>query len=186
MIIYIIDGVSSGFGPGNPDADGLIRVQMDGIATKQKRVSGALVSTMFNPSMRLIFTDDATTFLGNIFARMLANPLKFFRDKATPPEPDTVSELIRKKKSSSINENNILSLFLSQIPNISYGIAQAITKVYGNMGRLVHEMTAIETVSLMEKKLALIPVTEKRNVGKKTASSIIRHLGLGVVHETIS
>ena len=88
--------------------------------------------------------------------------------------------LLKKRKKDNINRNNILVLYLSQIPGISTSVGETINNQFKTMNNLITFLNTFETNEKKIEYLSNIEVNIKNNktrrIGNKIASRIIELL----------
>ena len=107
---------------------------------------------------------------------MLKNPEKYF-DK---DNKINISCLLKKRKKDNINRDNILTLYLCQIPGVSTSIAEELTIQFKTMSGLINYLNNYENDLKKADALSNIRINIKNNktrrIGNKTSTRIIELL----------
>ena len=142
-----------------------------------------LLSAILNTSLcnnfgtfTTINTDETIFILEELVNRMLKNPEKYF-DK---DNKINISCLLKKRKKDNINRDNILTLYLCQIPGVSTSIAEELTIQFKTMSGLRNYLNNYENDLKKADALSNIRINIKNNktrrIGNKTSTRIIELL----------
>mgnify|MGYP006099475359 CR=1 FL=1 len=142
-----------------------------------------LLSAILNTSLcnnfgtfTTINTDETIFILEELVNRMLKNPEKYF-DK---DNKINISCLLKKRKKDNINRDNILTLYLCQIPGVSTSIAEELTIQFKTMSGLINYLNNYENDLKKADALSNIRINIKNNktrrIGNKTSTRIIELL----------
>jgi|TARA_B110000259_G_scaffold179839_1_gene219808 ERCC4-type nuclease len=142
-----------------------------------------LLSAMLNTALcndfgtfTTINTNETIFILEELVNRMLKNPDKYF-NKTNQIDN---SFLLKKRKKDNITRDNILILYLCQIPGVSTSISEELNKKFKTMNNLITELNKYDTDLNKIEYLANITITIKNNktrrIGNKTANKIIELL----------
>ena len=107
---------------------------------------------------------------------MLKNPDKYFN------KTDKIdnSYLLKKRKKDNITKDNILVLYLSQIPGVSSSIGERLSYEFKTMNNFISFLNTFETPQEKIKHLENIEVelknNKKRKIGNKISTRIIELL----------
>lgn len=111
-----------------------------------------------------------------LIKRMLKNPDKYFNKTKQIDN----SYLLKKRKKDNINRDNILVLYLSQIPGVSTSVGKTINNQFKTMNNLITFLNSLETKENKINYLSNIEVKIKNNktrrIGEKIAIRIIELL----------
>lgn len=143
-----------------------------------------LLSAILNTSLcnnfgtfTTINTDETIFILEELVNRMLKNPDKYFNKNNNTID---ISCLLKKRKKDNINRDNILTLYLCQIPGVSTSIAEELTKQFKTMGNLINHLNTyddnVEKISMLSNIKINIKNNKTRRIGNKTATKIIELL----------
>jgi len=143
-----------------------------------------LLSAILNTSLcnnfgtfTTIDTDETIFILEELVNRMLKNPDKYFNKNNNSID---ISYLLKKRKKDNINANNILTLYLCQIPGVSTSIAEELTKQFKTMSNLINHFNTYgentEKIIMLSNIRINIKNNKTRRIGDKTATKIIELL----------
>lgn len=142
-------------------------------------ILSAILNTTLRDDFGIFLTRDIneTIFiLEEIILRILKNTDKYFN------KSDKINNtcLLKKRKKDNITKDNILVLFLSQIPGISNSIGETLSFRFKTMNNLITFLNSFPNIEDKIKYLEDIEVNlknnKKRKIGKKIATRIIELL----------
>lgn len=142
-------------------------------------ILSAILNTTVRDNFGIFLTNDTneTIFvLEELILRMFKSQDKYFNKV----EKIDNSCLLKKRKKDNINRDNILVLYLSQIPGVSSSIGERLSSEFITMNGLI---TFLNKFEIIEEKISYLENIEvelknnkKRKIGKKTATRIIELL----------
>jgi len=123
-------------------------------------------------------TDETIFLLEAIIKRMIKNPKKYFNknDNTNSPYDINNSYIMKKRKKDNINKDNILMIFLNQIPGVSDSISKVITEDYNSLNDFMSHLNSLskeDKIKHIADKELTLNNNKKRRVGNKIANKII-------------
>ena len=126
-------------------------------------------------------TDETIFLLEAIIKRMIKNPKKYFNknDNTNSTYDINNSYIMKKRKKDNINKDNILMIFLNQIPGVSDSISKVITEDYNSLNDFMSHLNSLskeDKIKHIADKELTLNNNKKRRVGNKIANKIINLL----------
>jgi len=141
-----------------------------------------LLSGIINTTIRDDFgifltknTDETIYLLEAILKRMIKNPNKYF-NKIEGAEDINNSYIMKKRKKDNITKENILMIFLNQIPGVSDSISKCICsdfKTLNDFMCFMNNFSKEDKLEYLSNKQVQLTNKKTRRIGKKTANKII-------------
>jgi ribosomal protein S13 len=109
---------------------------------------------------------------------MIKNPKKYFNknDNTNSSYDINNSYIMKKRKKDNINKDNILMIFLNQIPGVSDSISKVISEDYNSLNDFMSHLNSLskeDKIKHIADKELTLNNNKKRRVGNKIANKII-------------
>ena len=109
---------------------------------------------------------------------MIKNPSKYF-DKSNAAGEINNSYIMKKRKKDNITKDNILMIFLNQIPGVSDSISKTLSTEFKSLNdfmTFLNTLSVQDRISYLANKEVQLKNNKKRRIGEKTAKKIIELL----------
>jgi crossover junction endonuclease MUS81 len=150
-----------------------------------KTVLGCIISTLIRDNIKVFRTVNITEtlhFLDRIYYRLLENP-----ERLVSPKEDKIVHVeyagtLKTKKKDNLTPQVCNIIQLSQIPNVSQGMALAILKEYGSIYNLCDAYSKVGDSNLKRKMVANIKYDvangKQRRIGDVASNKVYEYLTL--------
>ena len=123
-------------------------------------------------------TNETIYILEAIIKRMIKNPNKYFTKNDGPTEINN-SYIMKKRKKDNITKDNILMIFLNQIPGVSDRISKTLSNEFKSLNDFMSHLSNLsneERISFIANKEVSLNNNKKRRIGDKTSKRIVELL----------
>jgi len=123
-------------------------------------------------------TNETIFLLEAIVKRMIKNPKKYF-NKTEGVEGINNSYIMKKRKKDNITKDNILMIFLNQIPGVSDTISKTLSSEFKSLNHFMsflNDLPLDEKISYLSNKEVNLNNNKKRRIGDKTSKRIVELL----------
>ena len=113
-----------------------------------------------------------------IIKRMIKNPNKYFTKNDGATEINN-SYIMKKRKKDNITKDNILMIFLNQIPGVSDRISKTLSNEFKSLNDFMSHLSNLsneERISFIANKEVSLNNNKKRRIGSKTSKRIVELL----------
>jgi ERCC4-type nuclease len=120
-------------------------------------------------------TNETIYVIEAIIKRMIKNPNKYF----TKTEEINNSYIMKKRKKDNITKDNILMIFLNQIPGVSDRISKTLSNEFNSLNDFMSHLSNLsseERISFIANKEVTLNNNKKRRIGNKTSKKIVELL----------
>tara|TARA_B110000495_G_C23033038_1_gene615889 strand:- start:2276 stop:3064 length:789 start_codon:yes stop_codon:yes gene_type:complete len=144
-------------------------------------ILSGIINTTLRDNFGIFLTKntDETIFLLETFTkRMIKNPSKYF-DKSNAAGEINNSYIMKKRKKDNITKDNILMIFLNQIPGVSDSISKTLSTEFKSLNEFMtflNSLSVQDRISYLANKEVQLKNNKKRRIGEKTAKKIIELL----------
>ena len=117
-------------------------------------------------------TDETIYIIESITKRMLKNPNKYFNKN----EEVNNTYIMKKRRKDNITKDNILMIFLNQIPGISTSISKTLScefKSLNDFMTFLNNMSDKDKIEYLSNKEIMLNNNKTRKIGEKVAKKII-------------
>ena len=123
-------------------------------------------------------TNETIFLLEAIIKRMIKNPNKYF-NKMEGVEGINNSYIMKKRKKDNITKDNILMIFLNQIPGVSDTISKTLSSEFKSLNEFMtflNDLSKEDKIEYLSNKEVKLNNNKKRRIGSKTSKRIIELL----------
>lgn len=123
-------------------------------------------------------TNETIYILEAIIKRMIKNPNKYFTKNDGATEINN-SYIMKKRKKDNITKDNILMIFLNQIPGVSDRISKTLSNEFKSLNDFMSHLSNLsneERISFIANKEVSLNNNKKRRIGSKTSKRIVELL----------
>ena len=147
---------------------------------KQKNtLNGVLISTQLRDNVQIIKTNncyETYQFIIKLVSRLEKKPIFNNNNNIITTIDLDYNNTIKIKKKDNINANTVQKMAISNIPQCSMKISDAIITKYGSLMDLFDIYQGIETEKEKEQLLSNIQINENRKIGYKLSKKIYDYL----------
>ncbi|MBG30879.1 MAG: hypothetical protein CMI31_12895 [Opitutae bacterium] len=123
-------------------------------------------------------TNETIFLLEAIVKRMIKNPNKYF-NKTEGIEGINNSYIMKKRKKDNITKDNILMIFLNQIPGVSDTISKTLSSEFKSLNEFMsflNDLSKEDKIEYLSNKEVKLNNNKKRRIGSKTSKRIVELL----------